>query len=1749
MGADIDRLEVQVEAEAKDANKQLDDLAAKLGLVAKALSSITNMSGFKEITTQSKQVAESMGEISAQTQSVSQAISKSMAKATKPMEEVRKSASEIAEKYKDLGKDFQFFGSAESAQKQTEKYSNALETAKLKKAELEATGKTEGKMYENAIKDIQKYSNMIDALKAKTENTTEYQPQWGSQEEFDEWRETLPSAKKQTEEMADVVKKIGDQAREFTGEWGGIEIPSGFLKTENLIDRMKTHIQQMMNGMRIEDPIDVSALTDEEWDIFQRLKEEAHSSAESVKQSFEHIEEPIRESFVLASEPLKELDLTLANFSMKATQAFDEPQKESGKFSENLQVLKDVANGIQERFLELKGRLENTFVSKGLKIYTSEYVELQNQITKTEKTLATLNAQMARSRATVGNFEGTTSYRKMQYDIAQATAELQRLRNEQDKLETSGGATQWNFKGLSDGAKSSSKTLQPLYNTLKKVSDAASSLAKKILSVVSPFKKLKNQANGFHGSLSDGLKTILKYGIGIRSLYVLFNKLRSAIAEGMKNLVQYSNETNYSVSTLSSSLTQLKNASAAMVSPLLNALAPALNQLIQMFVSATNAVNQFFAALTGQSTWIKAKYVYEDVADSISSATQAAKGALQPFDALNNLTTQDSSGAGAAPSDMFETLPIESQFKDLADWIKDMWDNADFYDLGRKIGEEIQHALANVPWDSIKDTARKLGKSLATLINGFVEVEGLGEAIGYSIAQALNTAFEFANSFVHTLHWDSIGKFIAETINGFTQNIDWALIRDTLITGAKGLADAINSFVDYLDWDSVAETISNAVNALSDTVIMFFERTDWSELGHKVGYTLEKTIEDIDFEDVGRAIADVIQAALDFSSGFIAELDWNEIKSAIKDLFSGFFGNIEIPENLKGVLELLLGIKVATAGIGTAIKTAKVAKGFNDIVKAGKSLKNLGIAKIFSGIQDVFSVFSTSFSEFTNSFSISGDLFASFKNGLSTLKTGLNNFSSSLSPVTKGVVGLTTVFTEFKVVGNAFDDIINGTRSLVGSIGKITAAVGAASGVLSFVFGVPAGIIIAGVTAAVAGLKSLNDHFNELEVERVGERIKESLSNPGGVSLDIIADQYADAFAELRGQFTNISDQASNVDMLDDSIINVYQDIDKIRTSMENGVISVEEGTEQLKTLFSDLEEITAEKFGAIEDTLYSAFGEGGAYHDALEEMGVNTQEALAKVSELSVEVQDELRELNEYQLTLDPLGDEWQEVENKKRALTGGLDEMTGALNQFQYDINSINIDYSGVLGDSGAFNEKLSTDLASLTESAATCQESIGQSSVALMNTLQEAINSASEVGNTELQEYFENLQSIIGDAGGNMNSQVAEVAKQLTDRMQSDWIDAMDEQIMSAQEEWGKLDPLDKFWLNMSQGISSESEYVKKQLDEYKTNTIDPAAQQIEDTMAQLGIDGAGWADEALEKMMESLFNTEIHYGVGIEYTLSDDWKTILENTKANVIPTAEETGGNIGEGIVEGLQKTDIVSATQSLFNAVDQNIRSVFGIHSPASTMIPLGNNVGLGIVEGFSQGTASITTKIQELLSKFSSIAEPLRQAGVNAMQGFANGISSMAGTILSSARSIADNVTSTIKSALSIHSPSRVMFELGDYTMQGFQNGIESLYQPIISSIRSFGEDVQIAPAPSMESLYGNYQFAYAGIPDYNTNSYIDNSYSNDNSETNTLLRELLSVVREGKVIEMNGSVVGKTLIKEDDEYYKRTGKGMFQH
>jgi hypothetical protein len=373
----------------------------------------------------------------------------------------------------------------------------------------------------------------------------------------------------------------------------------------------------------------------------------------------------------------------------------------------------------------------------------------------------------------------------------------------------------------------------------------------------------------------------------------------------------YSSTTNSAISSMLTALNTLKNSLGAAFAPIVETVAPYITSLINMIASAITAVNQFISALLGRSTYTKAIAVQQDYAKSLggtaAAADKAASGSdkagkaakkaakeqekfLAGFDEIEKIPDQSDSssgsgggggggggsggGGGTGQALQFVTESIPGLVSDWADMLKKAWEEADFTEIGGIIGAKLRDALDSIPWDGIKASAKKIAKSIATFINGFFETPGLPQTIADTVTSAIDTAFEFINTFLENTHWDSIGKFLSEAIqegiHTFPGEQIGRFISDTICAGL----DFATGFVDAIEPKTLAEDIKKQLIKVVGAI--------------KVQEIIEKTTKLIDkvltkgselVEEFFGGLADDITVwALDADGN----VKWDKIKEAFK---------------------------------------------------------------------------------------------------------------------------------------------------------------------------------------------------------------------------------------------------------------------------------------------------------------------------------------------------------------------------------------------------------------------------------------------------------------------------------------------------------------------------------------------------------------------------------------------------------------------------------------------------------------------------------------------------------------------------------------------------------------------------------------------------------------------------------------------------------------------------------------------------
>jgi len=591
--------------------------------------------------------------------------------------------------------------------------------------------------------------------------------------------------------------------------------------------------------------------------------------------------------------------------------------------------------------------------------------------------------------------------------------EMQDLAREKAKVST-------NNKELNKSAQESQKGLQAEGNSAKqakeqlakfsKFANAGKQLFGKMDSSIGKFgNKVGNAFKPVQREIGNALKSLLgfkkeagkKTSIGhmigmsvlYSSVFQLISSIKTAIAEGSKNLVQYSGEYNKSISSIISALLMLKNAFAVAFAPIVNVVAPYLSVFIEMISKALNAVGQFFAALTGKKYAVQAKKVYQDygkvLEDQSTRATKGTKKAnkavkelkrtIMGFDELNvlNDNTKDpttytetpgtSKYTGVSPADMFTTVPIDKEISAFAKKMRDAIKREDWEGLGKIIADGFNKGMQKV-YDAIN--WNNVGPKITYFCNAFTRtfnslVDNIDwDLMGRTVGAGINTIINTLNLLIEGINWKNLGAKFATGVNGIFTEVNfenignflgnkfmiiWNIL-DGFFNGngekdpglnyalmGKKFGDGINGIFEKVNFTTIGRVLSGGLNGLRDILNNFNDTVHWNDIAKNLYNGINYFIHNTDWAGLGKSLSDLTMNLLGTINEVVQNTDWKQIGRDIGE----FLGSID----WKGIASTLLDIIwTAFSGVISGLFDTKDGK---VILALGSGL--LAIKALFKG--------------------------------------------------------------------------------------------------------------------------------------------------------------------------------------------------------------------------------------------------------------------------------------------------------------------------------------------------------------------------------------------------------------------------------------------------------------------------------------------------------------------------------------------------------------------------------------------------------------------------------------------------------------------------------------------------------------------------------------------------------------------------------------------------------------------------------
>lgn len=217
--------------------------------------------------------------------------------------------------------------------------------------------------------------------------------------------------------------------------------------------------------------------------------------------------------------------------------------------------------------------------------------------------------------------------------------------------------------------------------------------------------------------------------------------------------------------------------------------------------------------------------------------------------------------------------------------------------------------------------------------------------------------------------------------------------------------------------------------------------------------------------------------------------------------------------------------------------------------------------------------------------------------------------------------------------------------------------------------------------------------------------------------------------------------------------------------------------------------------------------------------------------------------------------------------------------------------------------------------------------------------------------------------------------------------------------------------------------------------------------------------------------------------IEYQVDTAWQAIkdaVSQALTNIASNIQSQFNSIKSIVTGAWSAVRTISAT--VLNAMKAVVQTVLGaistlftaqfnvIKTVVSTVMNAIKALVQGDIQGvknaFSSGFAAVVgivkTAVSNIVSAFGNLGSQLFTIGVQAVQGLANGIKSRISAVGAEARALASNIATSIKSALDIHSPSRVTHALGEHAGQGLANGLKAKQSEVAKAAQATADTVK---------------------------------------------------------------------------------------
>lgn len=926
----------------------------KLSSVVDNIDRLSNVRGFtnlRKAMTDTAKTANDLGKTKVNTDFFAKS------NAEKTISQIDKAYTSALEKFKDIGKDWKFDGSIESAkQLQSELYTLRNRLVSVFESNVRNGGVFDKSLISNFARNITEANNRLQTLYAYIRNAEKSAREISDtkinapfQQAAEKAQEAAKSAQSFLSMISGAFKSNVDNGKDWISPESINERRRAFVEMRLQMEAIASELSRMSGQGNTADANKVQVLAN----AYQTLRNQI-SKIELPEGSLDDLDTRLRSILARTQEnPLLNGKLN-PNIDWSTLNVGEEKVKSIGKAAEDAALKFNAISKFEMPQLSIGTR------------FTNEAKELIQNINKAEESIARLKDRVSKMQALdkMGSFGAKSLHFDYDKEVRRYNQMIDKFRELQaegkvfEKIRNAMEGLNFEPVALRDGEKytrgyanlvshieSARKSLEKLSEVQEQMvrfgADYGKAWEKNQYNIDRTRAKMAEYVAQAHNMESAGeataesgsaVSSLLSLRSGASKISGVFDKLLASmkkllattISLGAKGVKAF---TQMTVAITSGTIKAVMRLGSA-VGSVINRMAE-LSGITKLF-SNTNIFGKIQKAIKKIATLTVFMFLRTTIRnlmnsvreglDNIVQVSEKANAALSSF--ATNVTYLKNSFAAMVTPILYAVYPAIEKLANMVAHAANIMaaffaaiTGQSTYTRAIRVQEDYAASL-----NKTSTAASKLHKQLA----GFDDLNNLTTSQGSdTVLPSVQDMFEEVQvpdniknladkikDILKTDDWSELGEMLADKLNNAMRNIPWDKIEAEAQRIAKGIGTLINGFVDRLDWDLLGRTIAKGINTALHFANTLLETIDFHKIGESLGKALNGLIDELDFDALGRFFANKFNWLIDIVHGFLQEMvdEWYHFGSRVGEAVDSFFRNIHLQEALENIALGLNGI-------------------------------------------------------------------------------------------------------------------------------------------------------------------------------------------------------------------------------------------------------------------------------------------------------------------------------------------------------------------------------------------------------------------------------------------------------------------------------------------------------------------------------------------------------------------------------------------------------------------------------------------------------------------------------------------------------------------------------------------------------------------------------------------------------------------------------------------------------------------------